>query len=314
MRQRHDRPRSASKIELKQLRHAVTAADYGSFRKASEALNVQQSSLSRSIRQLEHATSSIIFDRSPGGVVLSVAGKKVIAIARTILDQLDMMSFPNVGDASGRGSKLCIGFCTSLSTGALRAALVDFRKDYPEVQVKALERSRTQLSTALQNGTIDVIISTGNLSTGAPSSSQVLWSERVLLAVPTDHALAKQQPVYWTDLRNQKLLMSLYDPYWELEQLLVSKLVSAEDRPTIEHHDVSRGVLKSLVSMKLGLGLMLESDIGISFPEIVYRELHDGAGASRVGFSVFWDATNENPALTNFLKLLSTRYPFLPAA
>ena len=58
----------------------------------------------------------------------------------------------------------------------------------------------------------------------------------------------------------------------------MSKLMAIEDRPTIEHHDVSRSILKSLVSMKFGLGLMLESDIGVGVPAAVYRELQDGLG------------------------------------
>jgi len=45
------------KIDLKHLRYAVAAADLGSFHKAAEILNVQQSTLSRRILQLEHATS-----------------------------------------------------------------------------------------------------------------------------------------------------------------------------------------------------------------------------------------------------------------
>jgi DNA-binding transcriptional LysR family regulator len=114
-----------------------------------------------------------------------------------------------------------------------------------------------------------------------------LWSERVLIALPEDHAFANREVVYWTDLRSETLLMSRYDPYWEFEELVTSKLASPDDRPNIKHHDVSRSILKSLISMKLGLGLMLESDIGVPVPSIVFRELRDGTGSSRVEFSAF---------------------------
>ena len=74
------------KIDLKHLRHAVAAADYGSFRQTAEALNIKQSTLSRSILQLEHATSMRLFERSPGGVALSRAGSDFIRMAKGVLD------------------------------------------------------------------------------------------------------------------------------------------------------------------------------------------------------------------------------------
>ena len=85
-------PRINSRIVLNQLRYVVTAAEYGSFRRAAEILNVQQSTLSRSVRQLEHATSVVIFNRSPRGIVPSAYGSKVIRIARTVLEEIDALS------------------------------------------------------------------------------------------------------------------------------------------------------------------------------------------------------------------------------
>jgi DNA-binding transcriptional LysR family regulator len=136
-----------------------------------------------------------------------------------------------------------------------------------------------------------------------------LWSERILLALLEGHPLASKDVVYWTDLRGETVLLSQYDPGRELEDLLMSKLVSPEDRPKIARHDVSRGIIKSLIAAGFGVSLVTESDIGASFSGLTYRELRDGAGPSRVGFSAHWRSDNDNPALANFLKLLGERYP-----
>ncbi len=137
----------------------------------------------------------------------------------------------------------------------------------------------------------------------------LLWSERVLVALPQNHPLSERQTVYWTDLRGESVLLSHYDPGRELEDLLVSKLAAPEDRPEIKHHDVSRGIIKSLVSMKAGISLVLESDIGANFAGLVYRELRDGTGPSRLDYSAYWRSENASPALKAFLKMLSERYP-----
>jgi DNA-binding transcriptional LysR family regulator len=115
--------------------------------------------------------------------------------------------------------------------------------------------------------------------------------------------------IYWTDLRNETVLLSQHDPSREFEDLLISKLGSFDERPKIERHDVSRGIIKSLISMGIGISLVMESDTGASFAGLVYRDLRDGTGPSRVGFSAHWRVDNENPALDGFLKLLAERYP-----
>lgn len=238
---------------------------------------------------------------------MSTLGGDFIRMARSVLEQINEFG-PSIITPL-RKELLRVGFCTSLSAGGLRTTLLDFHHRFPQFRLTMLERRRSRLSTKLQNGTLDVVISTGKLP--KESKSIPLWSERVLIALPEDHRLADRETVYWTDLPSETLLMSQYDPYWEFEDLVTSKLISPEARPKIERHDVSRSILKSLISMKLGLGLMLESDIGVSVPSIVFKELRDGSGSARIEFSAFWRETNDNPALAHFLRLLKERYPVL---
>ncbi|MBR1297388.1 LysR family transcriptional regulator [Bradyrhizobium sp. AUGA SZCCT0042] len=297
-------------IDLKQLRFAVAAADYGSIRQAAELLSVPHSILSRSIRQLEHRIGIAVFERSGGGVKPTPTGRSILRTARLVLEQVDALVATAKSNGRGEAGRLSIGFCTSISAGNLRATLTEFKNRHPRIEIATVERSRMRLATALRNGTADVLIVTGDVPLPG-NAVRSLWSERILVSVPEDHALAAGTVVYWTDLRNETVLLSQHDPGRELEDLLISKLVSPAHRPKIERHDVSRGIIKSLISMKLGISLVLESDIGAAFAGLVYRELRDGTGPTRVDFSVHWRTDNDNPALDSFLKLLAERYPLL---
>ncbi|MCK1669954.1 LysR family transcriptional regulator [Bradyrhizobium sp. 153] len=310
---KNDRPNAARAIDLQQLRLAVAACDYGSFRRAAEALSVKHTAFSRSIGQLEHLVGAILFERSSGGIKPTLAGRAVLRIARLILEQVDMLV--DIGRSGGRGDTghLVIGFFTSMSTGNLRATIGELKKLLPRLELVTMERSRFRLMTALRNGTVDVVVSPGRLPS-KDTRSLLLWSERILISLPQDHRLAAREVIYWTDLRNEKILLSEYDPGRELEDLLISKLVRSDDRPRVERHDVSRGIIKSLTSMGMGLSLVMESDIGASFAGLVYRELQDGTGPSRVDFHAHWRDDNENPALKRFLDLLAERYPSPPPA
>ncbi|PIT00823.1 LysR family transcriptional regulator [Bradyrhizobium nitroreducens] len=310
---RSDRRSAARAIDLQQLRLAVVACDFGSFRRAAEALSIKHNVLSRSISQLEYLVGASLFERSSGGIKPTLAGRAVLRIARLILEQVDMLV--DTGRSRGRGDTghLVIGFNTSMSTGNLRATIAELKKLLPQLELATMERSRSRLMTALRSGAVDVVVSPGRLPSN-DIGSQLLWSERILISLPQDHPLAARETVFWTDLRNEKILLSEYDPGRELQDLLISKLVLPDDRPTVERHEVSRGIIKSLTSMGMGLSLAMESDIGASFAGLVYRELQDGAGPSRVDFYAHWRDDNENPALKRFLNLLAKRYPSAPAA
>jgi len=295
-------------LELKHLRSAVTAADSGSFRKAAELLRLQQSSLSRSIRQIENSLGVTIFERSSGGISPTVAGRSVLRLARTILEECDALVSAARSVQSSETGRLAIGFCTSLSAGNLQDSLLGFKQRLPRVELTTVERSRLRLATALRAGALDILVVTGSLP--LPGSRIMrLWSERVMVALPQHHALSAREPLYWTDLRGETVLLNRHDPGREFEDLLVSKFVSPEDRPKIQRHDVSRSINKSLIIMKAGISLVLESDMGATFAGLVYRELRDGSGPSHFDFLAYWRAENENPALRAFLNMLSERYP-----
>jgi DNA-binding transcriptional LysR family regulator len=74
-RQSHERPSSTTAIEFKDLRQAEAAERYGSFRKAADALALRQSNLSRRIRRLEEQLGTKLFERTPGGVQPTLAGR-----------------------------------------------------------------------------------------------------------------------------------------------------------------------------------------------------------------------------------------------
>jgi hypothetical protein len=47
---------------------------------------------------------------------------------------------------------------------------------------------------------------------------------------------------------------------------------------------------------------------------VVYREVHDNDGPTRLGFAAYWRGSNVNPTLTPFVTMLRERFPDLIAA
>lgn len=295
-------------INFQHLHYAVTAADHGSFRSAAETLMIKQTTLSRCIRQLEHAIGTSVFDRYSGGVRATRFGQSFLRIARSILEQVDGIVTSAQMTERGESGRLSIGFYTSLSSGNLRATLVEYTQQFPQIEIEMIERSRSRLTTALRNGAIDLAIVTGERVL-LGSRSMPLWSERLLVVLPETHRLAEGKTLSWTDLGGEALLLGRRDPGPVIQEYLNAKLLSPEDRPRIVWHDVSRESIKSLVGASLGIGLTLEASLGTNSDGVIHREIRDGAGSARIGLSVNWRGDNENPALKNFLNLLKQRYP-----
>lgn len=299
-------------IALQQLRYAIAAADYGSIRQAAQLLSIRHSILSRSIRQLEHLIGVTVFERSGSGVKPTRAGRNVLWMARQILEQVEVLVATAKSNGRGEAGRLSIGFCTSMSAGNLRATLAEFRQRFPLVELAMMERSRARLAGSLRDGSLDILIIPGDVPLSG-ANIRPLWSERILVALGEDHPLAPRPVIFWTDLRSETVLFSQHDPGRELEAFLVSRLACINDRPTIERHDVSREIINSLVSMSLGISLILESDVGASWAGLVYRELRDGTGSTRLDFSAYWSRDSGNPTLGGLLRLLAERYPSLPS-
>jgi DNA-binding transcriptional LysR family regulator len=249
-----------------------------------------------------------IFERSSGGVRATEAGSHFLRLAQSILGQVDSLVTTAHRTGLGEAGRLTIGFYTSLASGNLRATLVDYARRFPEIELGMVEGSHARLVTALRNGTIDFAIVTGEALL-PDCKSMSLWGERVLVVLPDGHRLAAHEIVYWTDLKGEALLLSQRDPGRELHDLLVGKLVSPADRPSIARYDVSRESIKSLIGAGFGVGLTTEASLGANFGGVVHREVRDGTGSTRVSHSASWRHDNGNPALASFLKLLRERYP-----
>ena len=295
-------------IELKHLRYAEAAARCGSFRKAAESLSLKQSNLSRRIRHLEEVLGVTLFERTNGGARPTPAGRDFVNGVRRILDELQIVIDGAKAVGCGEAGYLTIGFYTSLSAGNLRASLVEYGHRFPEVEISTVEGSRRRLFDGIQNSTIDIAIVTGEPASDC-NQSMMLWSERIIVALPEDHPLAANEIIYWTDLKRERFLLSERDPGPEIQDILVAKLSSPGDLPDVVRHDVSPENIKSLVGAGRGVSLMCEACMGASYAGVVYREARDGNGSTRIGYRAYWRDGNENPALLNFIRLLQERCP-----
>jgi DNA-binding transcriptional LysR family regulator len=148
-------------VEIPHLRYVVAAADHSSFRRAANALNITQPTLSKRIREVEDRLGVTLFERSTGGAELTPIGEEFVVSARRVLAELEVMQIRAKAGKRGDAGRLEIGFYTSLSTGSLRDIVLTFVKQHPDVEVNLVQGARAALIPLLDRGAIDIVVVLG---------------------------------------------------------------------------------------------------------------------------------------------------------
>lgn len=296
-------------MELRELRWAIVASQHRSLRQAAETLRVRQSTLSRRLRNLEYRLGSDLFERTNGGTHPTLIGQEFLTIARRIVEEADAAFARLKATSSGQAGRLTIGVYVSLATGNLRATLAEYHRRFPDVDIYTVDGNRDQLLYALANNAVDVAVMTAKHA-GWDDRVLPLWSERVIVALHAHHRLGEKDPIYWAEIAGEPILVSQNGPGPELERLLISKLGDYGARRLL-HQESGLDRLLSLVAAEYGTLLMLEGATGAHYDDVIYREIHDGDGSTRLNFAAYWRRANGNPTLAPFLAMLRQRYPDL---
>ncbi|MEU7785186.1 LysR family transcriptional regulator [Amycolatopsis sp. NPDC049159] len=179
-------------MDLRRWHYFAVLAEEMHFTRAAARLFVSQPSLSQQIRAFEAELGVALLDRSGPRFALTEAGRVAAAEARDLLDRLDRAR--GVITATGRGDtgRLRIAYTRS-APGPLAGDLVAaYRARYPDVSL-ALETGWTSLNLArLLAGEIDLGFVRPPVD--APGIEvTVVGSEEVLIALPSEHALARRR-------------------------------------------------------------------------------------------------------------------------
>ncbi|MGD9925442.1 MAG: LysR family transcriptional regulator [Pseudorhodoplanes sp.] len=285
-------------MEIRHLRYVIVVAEHGSFRRAAKAIGVQESTISRRIRDLEDEIGAALFIRHHRGVDLTYAGERFLSRARKAITQIGYAA-KDVG-AIGRGEEgvVRIGIFSSLASGFLAELLFAYGAEHSGVRLDFIEGGPGEHIASVQGHRIDIAFLTGPPDVAGCDVAH-LWNERVFVALPQDDELADQDEISWDDLRGRHFIVSEADPGPEIHDYLVRHLATFGHHPSVDRHGVGRDNLIQLVALGRQLTLTSEATTAAHFPGVVYRPL----ATETLPFCAIWSPRNDNPALRRLLSL-----------
>jgi LysR family nitrogen assimilation transcriptional regulator len=145
-------------MELKQIEYFVRVAELGSFTKASIALDVAQSALSRQVRLLEIELGKNFLIRNGRGVTLTDAGRVMLEHGRGLMHQIERLHQELAREKAGLVGKVALGLPSSLTKFLTVPLLRCFREELPDAVISIGEGLSLHMQEAVINGRLDVAV------------------------------------------------------------------------------------------------------------------------------------------------------------
>ena len=178
--------------DLAQLRAFLMVVETGSVGRGATRMNITQPALSRMIRKLEARVGEEVFDRHPSGMRLTAIGEALLPYARAIR-QDEKAAREEIETLRGLSAgTLRIGVVASALAMVLPEKLRSFHAKWPGLEVEVVEGVCDQLSDALIDYEIDLVLSTDTPDVDSIAEvSGCGWPERAGVIVAPHHPLSE---------------------------------------------------------------------------------------------------------------------------
>ncbi len=289
-----------SRIPLTSLVQTLAVAEYLNFRHAANALGVAQSSVSARVKALEEDLGILLFERHARGVRLTEAGRHFVERVTTGIDHLDHAVRTAGMVARGEHGSLRIGIHALIPGSFLADLLEQYRKQHPGIEVEIAEGTARDGVMQLRAGRLDVTFMAG--SPEVPDChSRRIWSERLLIVLPSRHTLAGDAGVTWTDLAGETFIVRHGGTGPQVYDHIVKRLAGRCANLSILRFDVGRGTLLSMVAQGYGITIVCEATSPMHATGVTFLPILDEP--EPLAFSAIWSPHNRSPALRSLLDL-----------
>lgn len=239
-------------MDSKKLEILVTAADLGSFTKASEVVGYTQSGLTHMMDALEKEIGFPLLQRSHSGIQLTDQGQQLMPAIREFLRANANLENQIQSIAQQKTDVIRIAAYASIAMQWMPEILYRFRRLCPEVNVDLrMVDHALEPFELLENGKTDVIFaSRQNYSC---CDWVPLYQEKMLAILPRDYPV-QQDVFYLKDFAGQDFIM----PYGKFENDVNAALEPVGIRLNAQQSRVDDETVIRMVGKGLGVSMMAE--------------------------------------------------------
>jgi DNA-binding transcriptional LysR family regulator len=266
-------------VELRHLRCFLAVAEELHFARAAERLHMEQSPLSRAIKELEEELGVVLFARTTRSTRLTRAGALFLEHVPRVFAALQQARESVKAAANGFHGQLRVALSDGITPSRLPSLLALCRQEEPEVEIRLFEVPLSQQIKGLHDDLYDVGFAQSD-EVGDRVVATAVWSDPLMVAVPARHDLLKHKRIPLEEMLRFPLVLG--DPQaCEGHVRQIERVLRRVDmEPLVVERVASFDLMMTLVSAGFALGLAGEAHITASRePGVVARPL---AGRSPV--------------------------------
>lgn len=241
-------------MEIRHLRCFLAVAEELHFARAAERLHIEQSPLSRTIKELEEDLGEQLFVRTSRSTRLTRAGKLFLEHVPRIFTALQQARDSVKAAANGFHGQLRIALSEGITPSRLPSLLALCRQEEPEVDIRVFEVPLAQQIKGLHEDLYDVGFAQSD-DVGEGIMVEAVWSDALMVAVPARHPILKHKRIPLEEMLRYPLV--LCDPQvCEGHARQVERVLRRSDlEPLIVERVASCDLMMALVSAGFALGL-----------------------------------------------------------
>ncbi len=294
-------------MELRHLRCFMAVAEELHFARAAERLHIEQSPLSRAIKELEEDLGAQLFARTTRSTRLTRAGRMFLEHVPRVFASLQQARDSVRAAANGFHGQLRIALSDGVTPICFSALLALCRQEEPEIEIRLIEVPLSQQIKGLHDDLYDVGFAQLD-EVGDGLVAEPIWHDPLMVAVPARHPLLAYKRVPLDEVLRYPL--ALGDAHMcegharQIDRTLRQSILE----PLIAERVASFDLMMTLVSAGFALGLAGASQIAASRePSVVARPL---AGRSQMLTTYLVRAEGEpSDALARFMERVFTIDP-----
>jgi DNA-binding transcriptional LysR family regulator len=260
-------------VELRHLRCFIAVAEELHFARAAARLHIEQSPLSRIIKDLEYRLGVQLFERTTRSTRLTWAGKVLLEEARRVLAVVDQAKASVKSAAAGYQGRIRVALSDGIPQARLSALLAQCREEEPEVDISLTEVTFTEQVKGINNDIFDIGFAQSD-EAGDGLVAEPVWFDPLVVAVPARHPLLSYRRVPLEEVVRYPLVLcdpQVCEGFWQQLQQVFSRV---EAQLTIADRVQTLDLMMSLVAAGYGLGFSSLARINeLNNPDVVARQL-----------------------------------------
>ena len=266
-------------MNLRHLRCFIAVAEELHFGRAARRLHVEQSPLSRTIRQLEADLGVTLLERTPRGVRLTPAGQVFLEEARRVLLTLEQAQTMARAVAAGHRGTLRIALAGGVGRTRLSALLALCREEAPEVGIRLFEAPLSQVVGGLGNDLYDAAFAmAGEMAAGVVA--RPVWQDPLVVAIPARHPLLAHKRVPLDEVVGYPLVLCHPQVCQECSRQCERLLRLVETPPVVAEYVTTHSLMLALVAAGYGVGFSTAAHaVACRQADVIVRPLDEDSAA-----------------------------------